>query len=893
MEVNLQPNMEAGKIAADAAVDFEFGCDVTFTETPEKDKVYTANLVADADLSVEASTDDLMGVMAGPATLELSVDGGLSVDIEAIDAAGVTVPLGIEADVGIDAELKNLYVLADADDSNDENYEANVSGDISFDVDLGNFEDLDTGEAIFSLKGVSVGGNLSIDDTSVFVEAHAELGNFYATPRAGFVHPEDYMSISDVEVSVTYGFDIIPEDMPIALSDKPTPADIFEMIAAAYLAAAKDVEDWDADKFAGDFLLSYIDDASSLSTVGIKSNEISAYASVGDIDINVTGESVMVGSDLSVSASIDRDNGLIAVLETGYLIIYVFDGEDISGVYLADDLYFSVVNAEEQDAFLTANASGSVEAFIYGKNYVIADIFIDNFGVDMTFKDKVTPIFDYIDYDKVYVEYLGMVIQSDTCDFDAETHIFTIGDISISGTYAADPESYLASVDGEIGDLSVVIDLYNNAKPKPTIYDFDLELTDVFGNVLFMKQTYDSETKTIVRDFGSDGIFWPEVAMDSPVVAMLGLIAPADVSSIVYNYSGELVFEIFDFMPVAGTPSETKNGTAGVSATAIDGSYLGLAELSYDSKTVEVDFKGCVLLATKTADGMTFKALALPGYTLEGTPEMANITLTKAGDGTFDVTITDVDEVAKLYAIPETYNVYIDGELIMGNIHVNEPIQYPVASGVIMLINDNGGMVGEIIDGKWNYTRYIGTGDLRLTSVTATVIENVVAGENNVSSESVTFTMPDLGAKKPIFVFENGGRVAFTGSASVGTPVSVTFQATKYDGNNGFLVKVLNSGEALASEIYVPVKNADFVLKHVDQYGRVITLPATPVTIGEQTYLKVTMSDYSIVYAEEFNPHIEPSKDKNSNLVLYAAIAVAIVAVAAVGAFFFLRGKSA
>ena len=209
-----------------------------------------------------------------------------------------------------------------------------------------------------------------------------------------------------------------------------------------------------------------------------------------------------------------------------------------------------------------------------------------------------------------------------------------------------------------------------------------------------------------------------------------------------------------------------------------------------------------------------------------------------------------------------------------------------------MLINENGATVGEVFDGVWYYTRYIGTGDLQLTSVTATVITNVVAGENKVS-ESVSFTMPDLGGKKPIFVFENGGRVAFTGNAGAGNPVSVTFQATKFDGKDGFLVKVLNDGDSLAACIYVPVKNADSVLKHVDQFGRVTTLPAAVVTMDGQTYLKVNLNDYSIVYAEDFEPYIEPSKHKDSNILIYAAIAAAIIAVAAIGAFLYLRGKSA
>ena len=900
VEIELTADEVSGNVAGNATLDIDFAMDATVQQYPAKDKVYTVNIGADADLSVEAYSDNVIDLMAESGVLEVSVDGGLSVDIEATDAEGNLVPLGIDADIGIDAEVTDLYVLADDIATNDEDYQVALSGDVSFDIDLGDFADIPLGEALATVKGFYLGGNISFDDLSATVEAHAGFDRFYASPDpASPEYDGTYVEFSDVEVSVAYGFEFIPEnvDFEMPLTDEPSPADIFEMLAAQYLSGAKDIkaEDWDADKYAGDFFLDMIDDeATPLSSMGIKSTLVSVSASVGEIDVNLIGDMVMEGSDLSVSASVDRENGLILVYETGYLFMTPYSGgEDVSGIYLAEDLYFSVVNAEAQDSFLTANASGSVEAFIYGEDYVIADMFIDGFGADLTFKDKLTPIFDYIGYDKVYVEYIGMVIESTSSDFDAETRTFTVGDIAVSGTYA-EFDSFLASTDGEIGDITVVLDLYNKVKPKPIIYDFDLELTDVYGNVMFMKQSYDSETKTLTRDFGSDGIFWVEVALDSPVIMMLGLTAPADVNSIVYNYSGQLVFEIFDFMPVSGTPSETKNGTVGVSATAVDGTYLGPGELSFDEITVDVDFKGCLLLATKTAEGkMTYKAVALPGYSLEGTPEMANITLTKAADGTFDVTITDPEETVKLYAVAETYNIYIDGELIMGNVHIAEMVNYPVESNVIMLINENGGIIGEVYDGKWHYVRHIGTDDLRLTTVTATPITDVKAGENSVTSESVSFTMPDLGAQKPIFVFENAGRVAFTGSASVGTPVSVTFQATKYDGHNGFLVKVLNSGEALASEIYVPVKNADSVLKHVDQYGRVVTLPSTPVTIGEQTYLKVSMSDYSIVYAEDFEPHIEPSSHKDSNLVIYAAIAVAIIAVAAIGAFVFLRGKGA
>ncbi|MBE6526782.1 MAG: hypothetical protein E7Z63_03295 [Thermoplasmata archaeon] len=899
VEIKLSADEGSDNVAGNATLDIDFAMDATVQQYPEKDKVYTLNIGADADLSVEAYSDNVIDLMAESGSLEVSVDGDLSVDIEAIDAEGNSVPLGIDADIGIDAEVTDLYVLFDEIATNDEAYQVDLSGDVSFDFDLGDFSDITLGEAVATVKGFDLGGSISFDDLSAIVEAHAGFDRIYASPDP--TDPEydgTYFEFSDVEVSVAYGFDFIPEDFDfeMPLTGEPSPADIFEMLAAQYLSGAKDIkaEDWNADKYAGDFFLDMIDDeATPLSSMGIKSTLISVSASVGEIDVNLVGDMVMEGSDLSINASVDREDGLILVYETGYLFMTPYSGgEDVSGIYLAEDLYFSVVNAEAQDSFLTANASGSVEAFIYGDDYVIADIFIDGFGADLTFKDKLTPIFDYVGYDEFYVEYVGMVIESTSSDFDAETHTFTVGDIEVSGTYAA-PGSFLASTDGEIGDITVVLDLYNNVKPKPIIYDFDLELTDVFGNVMFMKQSYDSETKTLTRDFGSDGIFWPEVAMDSPVVMMLGLSAPTDVNSIVYNYSGQLVFEIFDFTPVSGTPSETKNGTVGVSATAVDGRYIGPGELSFDSTTVDVDFIGCFLLATKTAEGMTYKAVALPGYTLEGTPEMANITLTKATDGTFDVTITDLEETVKLYAVAETYNIYIDDKLIMDNAHIAEMVNYPVASDVIMLINENGGIIGDVYDSQWHYVRHIGTDDLRLTTVTATPITDVKAGENSVTSESVSFTMPDLGAQKPIFVFENAGRVAFTGSASVGTPVSVTFQATKYDGHNGFLVKVLNSGEALASEIYVPVKNADSVLKHVDQYGRVITLPSTPVTIGEQTYLKVAMSDYSIVYAEDFEPHIEPSSHKDSNIVIYAAIAAAIIAVAAIGAFVVLRGKSA
>ena len=216
----------------------------------------------------------------------------------------------------------------------------------------------------------------------------------------------------------------------------------------------------------------------------------------------------------------------------------------------------------------------------------------------------------------------------------------TVKDIEVSGTFA-DSDSYLAYTEGEIGDITVTTDFYGGKKFTATLNEFDLELTDVYGSTMYLKQSYDAQSKTVTRDISSNGPFWVDVAFDSPVLSLLAIAKPADVNSIVYNYSGQMIFEIFDYNPIVGTPAEQKNGTVAVSATSITGEYLGAGELSYDAVTVDVDFVGCALLATKTAEGMTFKAFALPGYTLDGATEMANITLTKAADGTFDVTITD------------------------------------------------------------------------------------------------------------------------------------------------------------------------------------------------------------------------------------------------------------
>ena len=90
----------------------------------------------------------------------------------------------------------------------------------------------------------------------------------------------------------------------------------------------------------------------------------------------------------------------------------------------------------------------------------------------------------------------------------------------------------------------------------------------------------------------------------------------------------------------------------------------------------------------------------------------------------------------------------------------------------------------------------------------------------------------------------------------------------------------------------VPVSGNGNRLMHVDDLGRVCEIQAENVTIGEDNFLKATVSDYSIFYAEaDSSPVVDNGGSGNGGGVNIVLIVVGIVVVAALvaGAVFFVK----
>ncbi len=856
----------------------------------------TTTASAEVPMDATAATD-LTGTVKTDNTVKVSYTSD-----------GVTVPVTITANGSLDVfedDFSTILVQIANDSTKAATYlqaaEFVLTGTVEGKVVVDNFSEFDAEGGVVTMEGMNVNFSANIGEEETLITVGVGASKIAVAPDESKEGYEEGGVITDISASITVGIaGSIADLIPTGESSSNPMVAIYNIIANSYGGtwAKLSEEDFakltteDFNKQATTAVLGYVNPLIAM-VGGPEISQLGADISIGSISLIVAETCLMDVRDVSLSLDLNETDGLLVEAGVGYAHVSVAVGSSMVVDAYLKNAKVTVTNSQTQGEFLDITVTGDASVRIYTGGVLQYDFYVQ--GVSTKLQTPLTysaPELKDFSVGTLSMVYMGVGFDFEGITYDETDEVVDVDSINISGDYYGVADIMAAS--GTIYDAVISSD------GTMTIGSANLSFTDYEGDILTVSRSINDEGDEITNAFSSTGPFWAdEITTDSVFGAIMALgftNESATTLDTYFAFYGTVIFNDANFSET-GVGASALKGEFYVSSMDANGNDYGMTTFVMpDGTTYGLTFTGCALGFDMKDDGTvdSYKVAALPGYTATSTGLVCN---NMSVDENLVATITDISDFS-CAATPGVYSITIDGELITDAAVVGAIFEHGVESDVVALVNANGATVGTValngLSNKiWSYQRASGDEALVLTTVKSTTISDVVAGENKVSGNAVSFTVPDLSSGSASIVFENGLRFDLTDSALTGKAVDMIAQATTYNGKTAYIVKVLNDNSAVASVFYIPVDGVNNKLMHVDEYGRTSTLATNAVTIDGQTYLKVALSDYSILYTETDNPVITPdSNSSDYTMIIIAAVAIVAV-VALVGAVFFLRKRAA
>lgn len=866
----------AGKVVANAETNYK-------ENNIHDDASLNLSLSANGNFEVpmdETKVTDLTGKITSEDTLSVSYSSG-----------GVTIPVTVEANASIDVSIPefsdDLALIQEGSLSFADalkNSEPAFTGTASFKMTVGSFSDFDTNGGKVTVDGFSFSISLELADTESVLTVGLGASKLFVEPDKKKEGYDEKVEINNVNISATVGFATAKEEIPLSAAIDS----MYAMIAGQYGNgyAALSEEDFakltseDFNKHASETILGFVNGIVSTFSVP-ELSRVGVDASVDSVNVVIGGSSNIDLRGIRLGLKIDDANGILLEAGIGYAFVDIINESE----FYMKNANVTATNSQTQNKFLDITVSGDFGIRSYSDKVLRTEILVTGVNVMMqTPLDVIKPSIASFGVSGIQYTAYGVGCYFDGISFDVEKQVLKAEKVTIDGDYFG--EAPIKHVSGTVFGLE-------SSGTGATMGSLRVSFTDLDGDVLTFEKSYDKEKNTVNATFDSTGPFWVnDASKDTMFTSMLSMKFteqdPAKEPDKSLAISGQVIYNGANFSPddcdftVTGTffaTSEDCFGNVSPSKTNV---------ILPDETTYSMMFVGCALQFVMNDDGTvgSFAVRALPGYSSSG---FETTGMTIAEDGT--VTIDNKADFG-CTAQPAVYEIYIDDECVKDNAKIGEKVTYNVESGVIALVDANGAMVGTVTGSEWSYTRTYGEGALRLTTVKATVVEEVKTGTNNVTGSAITFTVPDLTSASATLVFDNGLRFDLKGSTLSGKTVNMIAKPTTYNGKTAYVVKVLNDNAPVASVFYIPVDSTATKLMHVDEYGRVSTLASDAVTIDGKIYLKASMTDYSILYTEADSPLISPDSGNADYTLIIIGVAIAAIALVGVGAFVFFKRKA-
>ena len=896
ISVKVTPTVDTEKTAYDATVGVK--ADIKGTDVDGTVK-HDITIKGEGDYTAKASVPQMAG---DDKTMTASAEGDIKLTLGVDDYTAT-----FKNSVDFSMEEKK-YGMPNA--------ETTYSGSISFSIDYGKLEITNDNGSVIEMKGLYASVKAKFSDKDIELSISGGVDKIGMTDKDGV---ESY--IEDVDVDLSYTAEIESFSMPslTSLATSVTPKPKWADTAMEYLNGIEaGTEDKSVKEYASEFFMGKIDSLLHVDNFAT-GKSLKADLSVGkfvmdsDMTINIEGLKLKaeISKSVGVSASASVSKVIFASGSTKYMIqpasvsIDTYTGEDKKYVFECD-----------------FNITGEMKQFAAGK--LVSNPFFNSFRgtLDLGAKMvnlKAEAVTDIVEMkaDEITLNSYGIDLSAKNLNYDVEKQLFELNTIEINGYYYGG-DSMVKKVNGTYNN--VTFDLGKSTGmtfANLTVESVEVTFTDIYNNELTVSTHYDAAQAALVSEFESDGQYWLfDTFDDNVLMATMGSVkykdAPEDPAK-QFIFGGNV---IINNMGTTESPTDTdyaviidgKNATLRYSklGPVVEGGFTGTVYVTCDSlgaysnKTyVKVNgtsytldkIEGAALGITVDKDGnVTFSIISLAGNKLGTETTPTGFTMGEIKDEKADVTITG--DILRYIASPQVYKIIIDGKT------AKEDVQYrsnlvtveDLGKDVIMLVDKNGKVYGNVVDGTWTLFQYLYAYDLDLTSVKAKEIAEVSKTEvNNVDGSAATFTMP-TGLTAPL-KFKMISNVQFSIAQSAvagGQPVEIAAQETTFDGKKAFIIKASSDGSNIEATFLIPVSNVNSKIMHVDEYGRVTEQASKIVKIGDEQFIQATTDDYSIFYVDSDQPRYNTGGGSD-NMLLFVAIGAVVAVFVVAGVFFFVK----
>ena len=876
-------------------------------------------------------------------TVSVSGDGSVSVsygDPTTVLKANMNMNISEEDFFDISVGMSANVTLANSEDEGISFKSGNVSVSVKADMklDLGGLEKAYP-KADVEIKGFELGLDVSVSETGAAkVSARLSLANVSAdiTQDVIIKSAEESRSnsirveVSDVRASLdaeaaladimalvsSGGYDV---DVPPIPSWKSTDfEDIFDDVHDLSecdwaFEDDKDVSDFYAamDRFINDPISGLVDfyeldnvsysiygnmDDLAKSVAGMRDIDFSVSLSIGNIDVEVEGSSMLdlevggIGFDVSLdNTSSETDAGVktVAMLSAEARVGGInaaLSNPSIALEKIEADAKVSFggnVESIYADDTVTVNKfdfSGSADVSLYMKGYIEGGrmmLSVDGGNATFDFSDEGRYTSVSLGDVKAGVRGADLSIKSLFMDTD---YSFSVKEMSMKGPFfisVGDPAAY-KDCDISVKNLSGV------AGKEYSVDSIHAWIDSANGGVLELTSNGNDRTVSVNGGDVDSDILCPIDLFDNILVTQVEIIP--DGASITFEGDSLLIVDSF-YVQDGGK----------VSGSFATWDFFGDVANNYCLSAygmLNAD------LGVKYVDGVpTFFMHPWEGYVGDDVSDFSGFTYDKE---TKIMSIEPGDSLNLLEATvndPATFSIYVDGEKKTECQYdgvATLSIEAPEGKVPLFMVNQFGKAVGVLSDtGKgvyeWKCSTYEYSYDLYLTPYYGTLGEVKTGEVIDIGDDGARFVIPEDSDGTVTVKTSSGVLWEIDGKNNQGKTYDVVATKTVYDGHDAYILDC--SGDAV---VYLPVTGSDTFLYHVNDFGFATVIQSEIVEIDGVKYFKFSTDDYSYFYAGS-DPYTDPSNsdDNGTNWLLIGGAVAAVAIIALAGAYFLHSRKAA
>ncbi len=852
------------------------------------------------DAIIKGSADYTMKVVA-PAT-ELSSFKELDVSIK----GNCDITVGIS---DYDETVKNTTDISiKTTNYKTKDAKTTLEGSLSLDVSTSNMEKYrpEGSDVEITVKNAKASYDLSLKNDTVTGEVDVSIGYYELTNLSDT--GDDTMAMESVKLFGKYEGKYSPQSQLSSLSGLGTSivsSSSPSSIATEYMKGIKSgMTESQVKAYASGFFLKKIDSAVGLDKAGVTGSYFKGEFDIGYLNY---GSSTING--LQLRAEIAESVGFTAHAS----VDSIFAGADSPiSKYVPATGYSNKLIVGTTSLDLSTSVDGktmfdcefrtSVEIRSYDPSgQIISNPYVKGVKGKMLIGTENSIV--SLSISEIAFNSYGIYTKASNLNYDTVTKSFTVDEVKVGGNYyGLQP---ILSVDGT----------YKNCVIKPegmalttSVESVSLTVVSVNNDKMDFTRTYDSATNTITNTYNVDGQMYLAGIIDDQALSAVMFVpitganntttetnvfkggvlvpggsvadgpSPVYMPSLIISEKDMTVNFLLDSLDAKApeqvyvTTSSFWNYSYGEGAMLINGEMKTLS-LTGVAVGVALDEQGTV----------SYSLMALPGYTLSTDMTYSGFTIDECNEKT--AKISGIGTAISCAANPIKYKINVDGKTVKEDVEygtLNVKID-GIAKDALCMVDNNGKIIGVVVDGEWTIPAYYYAKDLDVKSVTGKTIlsSDVKKGEINkiTDASSIKFTVPAGGSS---LQFSLSSKVRFDLSGL--TPdkdVELVAQATTFNGHDAFIIKATQNGVSHESTLYIPISKSNCRLMHVDEYGRASERLAEVVTIDGEYYLKTTASDYSIFYAETDDSPVIDDGGNGPNWLLYVAIGVVAVVVIA------------